>query len=119
MRPVATMKLRLLEFIGKRASYVDRTVHRTTDWTFLSGRQAGIRAGQPEGSSLCDAVVFANRGPKSSLRRSRRARKSSEAASGVAIPQPHFDGRPGRAIIGEAHVIQDELQNTYQRLPGP
>jgi hypothetical protein len=38
MRPVATMRLRLFQFIGKRASYVDRTVHRTTDWTFLTDK---------------------------------------------------------------------------------
>jgi len=40
----------------------------------------GVRVSQPEGSGLCDAVVFANRGPKSCLRRSRRARKSSQTA---------------------------------------
>jgi len=36
-------------------------------------------------------VVFANRGLKSCLRRSRRARKSSQTAQGMAIPQPHPD----------------------------
>jgi hypothetical protein len=37
-RPVATMRLRLLDLVEKRAFYVERTIHRTTDWTFLAGK---------------------------------------------------------------------------------
>jgi len=38
MRPVATMRLRLLDLVEKRAFYVERTTRRTTDWTFLAGK---------------------------------------------------------------------------------
>ena len=39
MRPVATMSLRLLELIEKRAFYVERTIRRKTDWIFLAGNR--------------------------------------------------------------------------------
>ena len=38
MRPVATMKLGLLDLVEKRAFYVERTIGRTTDWIFLTGK---------------------------------------------------------------------------------
>ena len=38
MRPVATMRLRLLDLIEKRAFYVERTIGQTTNWIFLAGK---------------------------------------------------------------------------------
>jgi hypothetical protein len=118
MRPVATMKLRLLEFIGKRASYVDRTVHRTTDWTFLAGKpvyELVSPKGQVYVMQSYSQIVDPN------------LRYDDLAALGSRLkPPPGWQYRSRTLTadlvapsLGEAHVIQDELQNTYQRLPSP
>jgi hypothetical protein len=118
MRPVATMSLRLLELIEKRAFYVERTIRRTTDWIFLAGKPV-YELISPKGQvyvmqsysqmvdpslGYTDLVALGSRlkPPKGWQYRSRTLTADLVAQSS-----------------GEAHVIQDELQNTYQRLPSP
>jgi hypothetical protein len=116
MRPVATMSLGLLELIEKRAFYVERTIGRTTDWIFLAGKLV-YELFSPKGQvyvmqsysqivdpslAYTDLVALGSRlkPPKGWQYRSRTLTADLMAQSG-----------------GEAHIIQDELQNTYQRLP--
>jgi hypothetical protein len=113
MRAVATVGLRLLDLIEKRASYVERTIGRTTDWVFLAGKPVYELVG-PNGqvyvmqsySQIVDpSLVYADLG-----------------ALGNRLKPPngwHYRSRTLTADLvaqarGEAHVIQDELQNTYQ-----
>jgi hypothetical protein len=118
MRPVATMRLRLLDLIEKRAFYVERTIHRTTDWTFLAGKPV-YELVSPKGqvyvmqsySQIVDPSLayadLAALGSRLKPPKGWQYRSRTLTADLVA---------PAR---GEAHIIQDELQNTYQRLPGP
>lgn len=118
MRPVATMRLRLLDLVEKRAFYVERTIRRTTDWTFLAGKPV-YELVSPKGqvyvmqsySQIVDPSLayadLAALGSRLKPPKGWQYRSRTLTADLVA---------PAR---GEAHIIQDELQNTYQRLPGP
>jgi hypothetical protein len=117
MRPVATLSLRLFEFIGKRASYVERTVRRTTDWTYLAGRPV-YELVNPKGETYVMQSYAQIADPN--------LRYDDLAGLGSRLKPPagwQYRSRTLTADLvapskGEAHVIQDELQNTYQRLPG-
>ena len=117
MRPVATLSLRLFEFIGKRASYVERTVRRTTDWTYLAGRPV-YELVNPKGETYVMQSYAQIVDPN--------LRYDDLAGLGSRLKPPtgwQYRSRTLTADLvapskGEAHVIQDELQNTYQRLPG-
>src|SRR6478672_9645163 len=115
MRVVATMSLSLLELVEKRAFYVERTNRRTTDWVFLAGKPV-YELISPKGrvyvmqsySQIVDpALGFGDL-----------------IALGSRLKPPrgwHYRSRVLNAdlvaqSIGAAHIIQDELQNTYQRL---
>ena len=118
MRPVAAMRLRLLDLVEKRAFYVERTIRRTTDWTFLAGKPV-YELVSPKGqvyvmqsySQIVDPSLayadLAALGSRLKPPKGWQYRSRTLTADLVA---------PAR---GEAHIIQDELQNTYQRLPGP
>jgi hypothetical protein len=115
MRPVATMRLRLLDLIGKRASYAERTIRRTTDWVFLAGKPV-YELVSPKGqvyvmqsySQIIDPSLsyadLATLGSRLKPPKGWEYRSRTLTADLVAQAQ------------GEAHVLQDELQNTYQRL---
>jgi hypothetical protein len=118
MRPVATMRLRLLDLIEKRAFYVERTIHRTTDWTFLAGKPV-YELVSPKGqvyvmqsySQIVDpSLAYADLAALGSRLKPPKGwqYRSRTLTADLAAP-----------ARGEAHIIQDELQNTYQRLPGP
>jgi len=93
-----------------------RTIGRTTNWIFLAGKPVYELIG-PKGQvyvmqsysqivdpklAYTDLVALGNRlkPPKGWQYRSRTLTADLIAPSG-----------------GKAHIIQDELQNTYQRLP--
>jgi hypothetical protein len=122
MRPVGTLSLDLIDLlidlIEKRAFYVERTVLRTTDWVFLAGKPV-YELISPKGQvyvmqsysqivdpslAYTDLIALGSRlkPPKGWQYRSRTLTTDLVAQS-----------------TGEAHIIQDELQNTYQRLPSP
>ena len=115
MRPVATMRVRLLDLIGKRASYVERTIRRTTDWVFLAGKPV-YELVNPKGqvyvmqsySQIVDPSLgyadLATLGSRLKPPKDWQYRSRTLTADLVAQAK------------GEAHVLQDELQNTYQRL---
>ena len=116
MRFVATMSLPLLELVEKRAFYVERTVRRTTDWIFLAGKPV-YELISPKGriyvmqsySQIVDPTLG----------------YTDLVALGSRLKPPkgwHYRSRILNANLvaqstGVAHVIQDEFQNTYQRLP--
>jgi hypothetical protein len=117
MRPVATMGLSLLELIEKRAFYVERTIGRTTDWVFLAGKPV-YELISPKGrvyvmqsySQIVDPTLgytdLVALGSRLKPPKGWRYRSRTPTADLVAQAR------------GRAHIIQDELQNTYQRLPG-
>jgi hypothetical protein len=117
MRVVATMSLSVLELVEKRAFYVERTIRRTTDWVFLADKPV-YELISPKGrvyvmqsySQIVDPILGF----------------SDLIALGSRLKPPrgwHYRSRVLNADLvaqstGAAHIIQDELQNTYQRLPG-
>jgi hypothetical protein len=112
------MGLGLLELIEKRASYVERTIGRTKDWVFLAGKpvyELISPKGQVYVMQSYSQIVDPN------------LRYSDLAALGSRLKPPkgwQYRSRTLTADLvaqsrGEAHIIQDELQNTYQRLPTP
>jgi hypothetical protein len=118
MRPVATMSLRLPELIEKRTFYVVRTIRRTTDWIFLAGKpvyELVSPNGQVYVMQSYSQIVDPGLG------------YTDLAALGSRLKPPkgwQYRSRTLTADLvaqsrGKAHVIQDELQNTYQRLPSP
>lgn len=116
MRPVATMGLRLVDLIEKRASYVERTIHRTTDWTFLAGKPV-YELVSPKGRVYVMQSYAQIVDPNLAY--------TDLAALGSRLKPPkgwQYRSRTLTAdlvagVRGEVHVIQDELQNTYQGLP--
>jgi hypothetical protein len=118
MRPVATMRLRLLDLIEKRAFYVERTIHRTTDWTFLAGKPV-YELVSPKGQVYVMQSYSQIVDPSLAY--------ADLAALGSRLKPPNGWQYRSRTLTadlvaparGEAHIIQDELQSTYQRLPGP
>ena len=118
MRPVATMRLRLLDLVEKRAFYVERTIRRTTDWTFLAGKPV-YELVSPKGQVYVMQSYSQIADPSLAY--------ADLAALGSRLKPPkgwQYRSRTLTADLvaparGEAHIIQDELQNTYQRLPGP
>jgi hypothetical protein len=118
MRPVATVGLRLLDLFEKRASYVERTIRRTTDWIFLAGKPV-YELVNPKGQVYVMQSYAQIVDPNLAY--------ADLAALGSRLKPPkgwQYRSRTLTADLaaqarGEAHVIQDELQNTYQRLPGP
>ena len=117
MRVVGTMSLSLVELVEKRAFYVERTIRRTTDWVFLADKPV-YELISPKGrvyvmqsySQIVDPTLG----------------YSDLIALGSRLKPPsgwHYRSRALNADLvaqstGAAQVIQDELQNTYQRLPG-
>jgi hypothetical protein len=118
MRVVATMSLPLLELVEKRAFYVERTISRTTDWVFLAGKpvyELISSKGRVYVMQSYSQIVDPTLG------------YTDLVALGSRLKPPkgwHYRSRILNADLvaqstGAAHVIQDELENTYQRLPGP
>lgn len=118
MRPVATVGLRLLDLLEKRSSYVERTIHRTTNWIFLAGKPV-YELVSPKGQVYVMQSYAQIVDPNLAY--------NDLAALGSRLKPPKGWQYRSRTLtadlvapaVGEAHVIQDELQNTYQRLPGP
>jgi hypothetical protein len=116
MRRVATMDLSLLDLVEKRSSYADRTIHRTTDWVFQAGKPV-YELIDPKGQAYVMQAYSEIVDPNLSY-------ADLEAlASRLKLPQGwQYRSRALEQDLvarstGEAHIIQDELQNTYQRLP--
>ena len=118
MRPVATMKLGLLDLVEKRAFYVERTIGRTTDWIFLTGKPV-YELISPKGQ------VYVMQSYSQIVDPSLAYTDLATLGSRLKPPKGwQYRGRTLTADLiaqarGEAHIIQDELQNTYQRLPRP
>jgi len=117
MRVVGILNLSLLELIEKQVFYVERTIRRTTDWVFLAGKpvyelispKGRVYVMQSNSHIVDPTLVYAD---------------LIELGSRLKPPRGwHYRSRILDADLvaqstGMAHVIQDELQNTYQRLPG-
>ena len=118
MRPVATMSLGLLDLFEKRAFYVERTIDRTTDWIFLAGKPVYELIG-PQGQVYVMQSYSQIVEPSLAY--------SDLAALGSRLKPPEGWQYRSRTLTadlvaparGQAHIIQDELQNTYQRLTSP
>jgi hypothetical protein len=117
MRVVGILSLSFLQLVEKRAFYVERTVRRTTDWVFLAGKPV-YELISPKGRVYVmqsySQIVDPTLGYSDLI----------ELGSRLKPPKDwHYRSRILNADLvaqstGAAHVLQDELQNTYQRLPG-
>jgi hypothetical protein len=116
MRSVAVMNLRLVELIEKRAFYVERTIGRTTDWVFLAGKPV-YELVSPNGR------VYVMQSYSQIVDPNLRYADLATLGSHLKLPKGwQYRSRTLTADLvaqarGEAHIIQDDLQNTYQRLP--
>jgi hypothetical protein len=116
MRSVAVMNLRLVELIEKRAFYVERTIGRTTDWVFLAGKPV-YELVSPNGR------VYVMQSYSQIVDPNLRYADLATLGSHLKLPKGwQYRSRTLTADLvaqarGEAHIIQDGLQNTYQRLP--
>jgi hypothetical protein len=116
MRLVATMDVPLLALLEKRAAYQDRTINRTTDWTFSAGKPV-YELVDPKGQVYVMQAYAQIVDPTLTY--------SDLASLGSRLKLP-ADWQYRHRILdadlvarakGEAHILQDELQNTYQRMP--
>ena len=83
----------------------------------LRRRTAGVRAADPGREDLRDAGVLAHRGRQPDPGLAARPGRQPAPPGRLAVPHPDPDrDLTLRAVAGGAHVLQDELQNTYMRL---
>ena len=118
MRRVATMDVPLLALVEKRTAYTEHTINRTNKWVFLAGRPV-FELVDPEGRVYVMQAYAQIIDPKLSY--------DDLAGLGSRLTMPPGWSYRARVLdqdlvasaSGEATIIQDDLQNTYQRLPGP
>jgi hypothetical protein len=118
MRRVATMDVPLLALVERRAAYTEHTINRTNNWVFLAGRPV-FELVDPGGRVYVMQAYAQIIDPKLSY--------DDLAGLGSRLTMPPGWSYRARVLdqdlvasaSGEATIIQDDLQNTYQRLPGP
>jgi hypothetical protein len=117
MRHVATLRLPLLSLLGgqQRKPYAENIVERTTTYTFDTGRDV-FELASPEGDtyimqsyslqvdSALTEVGLSQLGQRLQVPQGWRFRVRQLEAPFIVT------------AVGKAHVIQDELENTYQRV---
>jgi hypothetical protein len=115
MRRIATMNLSLLVLVEKRAFYVERTIHRTTGYAFLAGRPV-YELISPKGQVYVMQAYSQIVDPALSYSDLENLGSRLKYPRGWQYRSRVLDKDLVARSTGEAHIIQDELQNTYQRL---
>jgi hypothetical protein len=116
MRRVATMDVPLLAFFEKRAAYVEHTINRTNNWVFFAGRPV-FELVDPKGQVYVMQAYAQIVDPKLDYDDLASLGSRLKLPSGWSYRSRVLDQDLVASASGEATIIQDDLQDTYQRLP--
>ena len=115
-RKLATIQIPLTSMIGglKRKPYTEHTIERTTTYVFSAGKPVYELV-------AADGTVYVMQSYAQIVDPTLSEAKLSTLASRLTLPQHwHYrvrtlDQEYVMQATGEVHVIQDDLENTYQR----
>ncbi len=115
MRRVATIPIRTAADLT-RSTYTERTVKRRNTWTWERGRRV-YELLAPDGSDYVMQSYAQIRDPSQTIGDLRSLGSRLELPKGWAFRTKRLRRDLTLRAGGEATIVQDELQNTYQRLP--
>ena len=115
MRKVATIPIRTAADLG-RAPYTERTIERENTWTWERGRRV-YELLAPDGSNYVMQSYAQISDPSQSIGDLRSLGSRLELPQGWAYRVKRLQRDLTLRAGGEATIVQDELQNTYQRVP--
>ncbi len=115
MRKVATIPIRTAADLA-RNPYVERTIERDNTWTWERGRRV-YELLAPDGSNYVMQSYAQILDPGQTIGDLRSLGARLELPRGWAFRTRRLKRDLTLKADGEATIVQDELQNTYQRLP--
>ena len=99
-----------------RTAYAERTIARTNDWRWKKGRKV-FELLAPNGATYLMQSYSQELDPSLRIRRLKRLGKRLDLPKGWEYRARRLKRGLTLKARGEATIIQDDLQNTYQRLP--
>lgn len=115
VRKVATIPIETAADLD-RSPYTERTIGRTNTWKWKRGRRV-YELLAPDGSNYVMQSYAQIVDPKLRIGKLRRLGNRLELPKGWRYRTRRLNRTLKLAAKGEATIIQDDLQNTYQRLP--
>ena len=115
MRKVATIPIRTADELVPRA-YSERTIERHNTWTWEAGRRV-YELLAPDGSDYVMQSYSQIRDPQLSIGRLRSLGDRLELPQGWRYRSRVLKRDLTLVARGKATIVQDDLTNTYQRLP--
>jgi hypothetical protein len=115
MRQVATLDVPLSALVDKRASYTVQAVDRTTKYVFLAGRPV-FELIDPQQQIYVMQAYSQEVDPTLSYAALAALGERLKPPTGWRYRSRILDADLVADASGEAHIIQDELRNTYQRI---
>ena len=115
MRKVATIPIRTAAELA-RTPYTERTIERDNTWTWNRGRRV-YELLAPDGSNYVMQSYAQILDPGQTIGDLRSLGARLELPSGWAFRTRRLKRDLTLRANGEATIVQDDLQNTYQRLP--
>jgi haloalkane dehalogenase len=116
MRQVATLDVPLSALVEKRASYTVQGINRTTEYVFLAGRPV-FELIDPDERIYVMQAYSQEIDPTLSYAALATLGERLKPPTGWRYRSRVLDADLVADVSGEAHIIQDELRNTYQRVP--
>ena len=116
MRKVATIPIRTRRRPRPGAPYTERTIERENTWTWERGRRV-YELLAPDGSNYVMQSYAQISDPSQSIGDLRSLGSRLELPQGWAYRVKRLQRDLTLRAGGEATIVQDELQNTYQRVP--
>ena len=99
-----------------RTAYTERTIARTNDWRWKKGRKV-FELLAPDGATYLMQSYSQELDRSLKIRRLKRLGKRLDLPKGWEYRARRLKRSLTLKARGEATIIQDDLQNTYQRLP--
>ena len=99
-----------------RTAYTERTISRTNVWRWKRGRKV-FELLAPDGANYLMQSYSQELDPSLKIRRLKRLGKRLDLPKGWEYRARRLKRGLTLKARGEATIIQDDLQNTYQRLP--
>jgi hypothetical protein len=113
---VATLDVPLSALVEKRASYTVQGINRTTEYVFLAGRPV-FELIDPDERIYVMQAYSQEIDPTLSYAALATLGERLKPPTGWRYRSRVLDADLVADVSGEAHIIQDELRNTYQRVP--